>query len=573
MSDTVGGPFILHGDETIEQFLGESADTFRTVCQVALKENKSLNIENIKAFSEEISDSFRNRLTKVATEEYDIETLNAFVNSFILTSVNKTPVDNSTDKSSSLDDEQSVDSESGDGSVDQHKYNYAETAASTPDKGDANTQAFENRRIKWLTIPAIAVQEIRIDIIKMCIKTGWPLALFRDLENCSLLSIALSVSNPNPELISLLLKYIDVNMAADKGVTPLHICMSNKSLNGKEKLELLQLLMANGADCKRMADPLGSCLQSYLLTLNFIHSARKIDKTKDIINILLQNGCDMNSVDWFGQSVLSCVISGIPTIDGPFVDADSEKEALDARKIKVDIVDYLLQKGADPNKRDKSGCSSMHVVMQSQNIDVAEILIRNGADVNALTNTRSTPIYYFCNHIEWEDETSINEVLIPMIKLLHSAKADINIQAIDGSTVLHYAAARMNQTICAFLIGLGANIAAQDYLKRTPLHMASRNKIHPAVSETLIKSGADINARDINNATPLHTACVFENNEALKFLLKNKCIVSAADELGIQPVHLAAENGDEMMLEYLISYGSDIQAEDQWKATSSLFSI
>ena len=356
--------------------------------------------------------------------------------------------------------------------------------------------------------------------------------------------------------------------SADRGVTPLHVCLSSQSMNCKVKFELLQILIANGSDCTLMDEIVGSPLHAFAFALGFSHTQEKVEYARDIIQMLIQNGSDLNSIDWFGNSIMSNIISSIPSVNGPFAGVQTDEEGLENRNIKVNILEYLLQIGANPNQKDKKGRTALHVATLSRNTDVVELLVRYGADVNAISNTSSTPLYYFCHQGQWDEaEETIDEIFLPIVRILHDANANMNIKAVDKSTVLHFASARLSKTACSTLIELGASLDAQDYLLRTPLHMAARNKLDPGVVEALINAGANVAVRDVSETTPLHNACLFENAEAVKILLEHKSDVSAKDVLAIQPIHLAAENGDETMMQYLFDYGADIHAEDEWGAT------
>ena len=552
--------FLLRGDETIESFLGENSDTFRTVCQIALRRNIPLDTENIKQYCDEFTENFKCKLLDTASSENMQDRLEEFIKECML---------QSEESLAGSGENESLDASSDDNTADnpiENKGIECEETASL-DTGLV-TFMLENPAISWLNIPAVAVRENCVDIIRLCINAGWDLELFRDLENRTLISEALATSKPSDELISLLLKHVDVNIPADKGVTPLHVCMSNQAMNCQEQFELLQLLIANGSDCTLMDEIVGSPLHAFGFALEFSHTQKKLDFAKSIIQLLLQNGSDLNGVDWFGHTILYNVISSIPNVQGPFAGEQTQEEGLSNRNIKVNLVEYLLQIGANPNQKDKKGRTSLHVATLSRNPDVVELLIRYHADVNVVSNTGSTLLYYFCHQGEWDEaEEDISEVFLPIVSALHEAKADMNIRAVDKSTVLHFASARLSEKACSVLIGFGASIDVRDYLLRTPLHMAARNKLNPGVVEVLINAGGNINDRDASKATPLHSACLFENTEAVKILLERNADVSANDVLAIQPLHIAAENGDQTMIQFLLDHGADIHAEDEWGAT------
>lgn len=130
---------------------------------------------------------------------------------------------------------------------------------------------------------------------------------------------------------------------------------------------------------------------------------------------------------------------------------------------------------------------------------------------------------------------------------------------------IHFTAAKCNHTLCEQLILLGSNVNAEDYLKRTPLHMAARNH-NSKVIETLIRFGGDVNVRDIHNDTQLHIACIYDNVEVAKILVRNGVNPQAVGDLGIQPIHLAAENGSLHLIDLLAPLVS-LDATDIWNAT------
>jgi ankyrin repeat protein len=66
-----------------------------------------------------------------------------------------------------------------------------------------------------------------------------------------------------------------------------------------------------------------------------------------------------------------------PGMATPIHDAASEGE--------VELVEILIANGADVDARDVNGYTPLHIAIQEGYTDVAEVLIDNGADVNART--------------------------------------------------------------------------------------------------------------------------------------------------------------------------------------------
>ena len=56
------------------------------------------------------------------------------------------------------------------------------------------------------------------------------------------------------------------------------------------------------------------------------------------------------------------------------------------------IVEYLLKRGADPNKQDYHKFTALHFATQNGNVDMVSSLIKAGASVNAVDEYGKTPL-------------------------------------------------------------------------------------------------------------------------------------------------------------------------------------
>jgi ankyrin repeat protein len=118
----------------------------------------------------------------------------------------------------------------------------------------------------------------------------------------------------------------------------------------------------------------------------------------------------------------------------------------------------------------------LHIAAAEGRVDVAELLVKHGADVNARNNNNSTPLHLAAN-------AGVAELLIR-----HGA--EVNVRDKDGFTPLHWAADKGHLDVARLLLEMGADPNIIDKENKTPLDIA-REKGHENVArviEELVKS-------------------------------------------------------------------------------------
>ncbi len=76
----------------------------------------------------------------------------------------------------------------------------------------------------------------------------------------------------------------------------------------------------------------------------------------------------------------------------------------------------------------------------------------------------------------------------------------------------------------------------------------------------LLYMRVDIEARDNDGRTPLHCAAENRHEAVVQLLLDRNADIKAKDKYGWTPLHYAAMSGHETILQRLISKGSDVKA-------------
>ena len=129
-------------------------------------------------------------------------------------------------------------------------------------------------------------------------------------------------------------------------------------------------------------------------------------------------------------------------------------------------------------------------------------LLEKGADANAQDRYDRTPLLCLC-----VCEKGESPAVIEVFEVLIKAGADVNVKYAHDDMPLHHAAMHFeNPVVIEAMLAKGANVKAKNVYGETPLHYAAMCNANPAVSEALLEKGADANAKDNNGKTPLFHA-------------------------------------------------------------------
>lgn len=231
-----------------------------------------------------------------------------------------------------------------------------------------------------------------------------------------------------------------------------------------------------------------------------------------------------------------------------------------------DVVEHLLQSGANVHARDDGGLIPLHNACSFGHAEVVSLLLGHGADPNARDNWNYTPLH----------EAAIKGKIDVCIVLLQHG-ADPAIRNTDGRTALDLAdpsakavltgeykkdelleSARSGneEKLMALLTPLNVNCHASDGRKSTPLHLAAGyNRVK--IVQLLLQHGADVHAKDKGDLVPLHNACSYGHYEVTELLVKHGAFVNAMDLWQFTPLHEAASKNRVEVCSLLLSYGAD----------------
>jgi ankyrin repeat protein len=167
----------------------------------------------------------------------------------------------------------------------------------------------------------------------------------------------------------------DMNRQSDNGYTPLMWACTYSSR--AEYAGVAKLLIAEGADVNRAAVDGTTALME------------AAGNSREIFDLLLEKGADIRALRENGTGVLTSSIFGV--LMG---------------SVSLDLVDFVLSKGLDINEASKSGdaigWTPLHFAVANGKDDLVTLLIRNGANVNAVAEGGFTPLLLAENN-EYEE--------------------------------------------------------------------------------------------------------------------------------------------------------------------------
>ncbi|MEM7736931.1 MAG: ankyrin repeat domain-containing protein [Deinococcota bacterium] len=219
--------------------------------------------------------------------------------------------------------------------------------------------------------------------------------------------------------------------------------------------EITQLLLDAGADVEKYG---GGALVSAARRLENRH--RDEDEVKENIKqqvyLLLEAGADINHQDGF----LLTTAAGMRDMQ---------------------LTEYLLHHGANPNLGNESGFTPLATAVRVRDMQLTEYLLNHGANPNVRDNSGLTPLLWSgYDH----PRSSLADVLPEITELLVSWGADVNAQIeideprknhfVNGETPLMQAALLGNFDTVQLLVEAGADVSTKNAIGFSAIRVAAR---------------------------------------------------------------------------------------------------
>ncbi|XP_035767040.1 ankyrin repeat and SOCS box protein 5 isoform X1 [Neolamprologus brichardi] len=214
----------------------------------------------------------------------------------------------------------------------------------------------------------------------------------------------------------------------------------------------------------------------------------------------------------------------------------------EAARISAEFYDYGQQHSSWADR------SPLHDAASQGRLLALRTLILQGHNVNVLTIDHVTPLHEAC----LGDHVACARALI-------DAGANVNASTIDGVTALFNACTVGSVACTEILLENGAKPQSLVY-QPSPIHEAT-SKGHYGCVEALVTWGADVDMDIPHLGTALYTACVCQELECARKLLREGANVQKGKSLD-SPLHAAAEKDCTAVVKLLLDFGADINARN-----------
>jgi ankyrin repeat protein len=211
-----------------------------------------------------------------------------------------------------------------------------------------------------------------------------------------------------------------------------------------------------------------------------------------------------------------------------------------------EIGGWPLNDDVDVN-RERDGWTPLHVAVAYGQLEVSRVLLEHNAAVDAWNGDGITPLLYMSKNGN-----------LDLVRLLLNHHADVHEHDGRRNTPLHLAVAYGHVEVSRMLLERGAKPNVWNDGGSTPLLAASTEGFSEVV-QLLLDHDAQVHVHDNNGNTPLHSAAANGHVEIARILLLDRRVeINSRDDGGCTPLHVASREGYPDIVQLLLDHGAHV---------------
>ncbi|PGH07939.1 hypothetical protein AJ79_06147 [Helicocarpus griseus UAMH5409] len=284
---------------------------------------------------------------------------------------------------------------------------------------------------------------------------------------------------------------------------------------------------------------------------------------REVVDMLLDAGADINATDFNGRSLVHIAVIGG----------------------QHRLLEHLLSKGLDFTLCDNDGWMALHHAAYEANQEIFDVLLQANTGQFSLPPNEKRPLTL--HKAAEKNNARMIQLLIdsgadlssdksgwyPLDAAITPGHTDIvqlllkhgaNPNELGGEyPPLNRACELGHEAIVQVLLDHGADPLLRDHAGETPIYIASCGG-HIGILNRLINAGADIKDPDSGSQGALIEAVENDQTEIATLLINNGADVSFVDEMGKTALYEALEKHDRELVDLLVQAGANPRIVNEW---------
>ncbi|KAI1271148.1 ankyrin repeat-containing domain protein [Xylaria sp. FL0933] len=226
-----------------------------------------------------------------------------------------------------------------------------------------------------------------------------------------------------------------------------------------------------------------------------------------------------------------------------------------------EIVQLLIQRRADKDKPDRSGCTPLVYAVKSGNYEITELLLQNGVEINKADKSGLTPLCHAIEQdkmeiavllLQWPLDINQGSPLVLAIEKKHSdivqtlmSRPDLDINQTDGkgNNALSIAVRWQDESLVHRVLHRNPQIDRVAVLLEESVKLGNVK-----IAKALLEKGAEVEPSDHDDKgiAPFNKS-VHDRSVGMDMICKES-----------RALYLAVENSDEAMTQLLLMHGAQV---------------